>query len=303
MNVLLFAPDPLDIMKLVLEEEKHTIWSRKTRRRRPLFDLAILKTGELREYDKFKARCVISFIRPPIDRLPEYYFYTFDLWPTQFGIPLSEPYTIYIGTHRSIELLPETFLDTFKTGNSDIGLTTRENEYFYLLYRNPGERRVFSSRYPLPHPQPKMYLKTMKKYTRHNADPVDFEGLTFLSIQRYFDIFEIYQDDYKLSERESYNALSKSMPLPLFKTLIKGIQLHLDTQGPLTTVTNLSVSHPLYHKLCKFDKAVIDYECAYYTFTGKSVYDQKVAVALNVSIREGWTVSVSACNGTISWKI
>lgn len=184
MNVLLFAPDPLNIMKLVLEEEKHTIWSRKTRRRRPLFDLAILKTGELREYDKFKARCVISFIRPPIDRLPEYYFYTFDLWPTQFGIPLSEPYTIYIGTHRSIELLPETFLDTFKTGNSDIGLTTRENEYFYLLYRNPGERRVFSSRYPLPHPQPKMYLKTMKKYTRHNADPVDFEGLTFCRSKR-----------------------------------------------------------------------------------------------------------------------
>lgn len=300
MEILLFSCDPLNITQTVLREGNHTVWTRQSRKRRNLFDLAIIKSGELREYDKFKARCIVSLIRPPINRLPEYYFYKYEMWPSQFGVPISEPYTFYLGTHRSIDPLPEDFLDNYKSESNDMGLTTKQDEFFYLLYQKPGERRVFSSRYPLPQPRAKMYLENMKNYEKHDADPIDFQGLYFLPVKTYFDIFGVELTE--IPKREAYNALSKSVPSALIKTLVKGIQTHLETQGPIKSVNNLTTFHSLYHKLCKFEKTTIEYENAHYTFTGNSVYDQKVASVLGVSIRQGWTVFVDSKSGKVYWE-
>lgn len=239
LNLLKWDLDTLIVAVSEIVQNGHEIkvYSRPTARanKKKSFDLIFLPGGSTRDWN-FKAKIVVCTREPYEDALLRYRFMKYEFWPSQHGIPIAESYTLFIGTHKDIVPLQPDFITPISS-DEIVGLTSVEEEFFYIVPGKRGDRMVFSSRYPVTRPKSYMHRTCLPTWYRgHSADPKDFKGLKCLPLEYWVRIFglektrlrNIRESEAQTNRKYLYATIAQCFPVAMNKVLIEAIMNHLD---------------------------------------------------------------------------
>lgn len=285
-------------------------------------DVLFLPGGRLRDLNRYKPKVVVATSHmPPIQDLLNYRFMKYVYWPSLHGIPIADPYVLYIGTSIDLPPIPPDFLPENK---EPCGLTSIEDEYYYFMRGNLWEKLIYSSRYPMPRPFLKMFDRAPSRYKGNAADALEpgtyilsdgYQGeaapkgkklVTRLPMQTLYDIYGITPPP-RVSIRTIVQWLYRTFPVKMIRELLAGIEKHITSVQPCPAPTP-TLLHPVYLRLVECYDAAFDYDTARHTFTNEDIVcyslygsvQKRLGLPTLVTPPVGWTITVEAVTGKLT---